>query len=65
MITAITNVFTGLGDWLIDYLPSIMEIFYDTTANTLTFLGVLAICGLGFSIFLLLMNIVKSFLQFR
>lgn len=65
MIEAITNVFAGLGDWLVSYLPSVMEIFYDSASNSLTFLGVLAICGLAISIFFLLMGVIQNFLHFR
>lgn len=65
MITAITNVFTGLGDWIADYMPTIFGIFYDQTANSLTFLGVLSVGGLAISIFFLLMGIIQNFLHFR
>ena len=65
MVTAITNVFTGLGDWIADYLPTIMEVFYNSESNALTFLGVLAICGLAISVFFLLMGIIQNFLHFR
>lgn len=65
MITAITNVFTGLGDWIADYMPTITEIFYSTSTGSLTFIGVLAVAGLGISIFFLLMGIIQNFLHFR
>lgn len=65
MITAITNVFQGLGDWIADYMPTITEIFYNSEAGALTFIGVLAVCGLAISIFFLLMGIIQNFLHFR
>lgn len=65
MINAITEVFTGIGDWLAQYIPVISTIFYDAEAQKLTILGVLAICSLAVSIFLLLMGIVQNFLHFR
>ena len=65
MVTAVTNVFAGIGEWITNFLPTIMAIFYDTEANALTFLGVLAICGLAISIFFLLMGVIQNFLHFR
>ena len=65
MIEAITNVFSGLGDWIAEYMPTIVEIFYNSESNSLTFLGVLAVCGLAVSIFFLLMGIIQNFLHFR
>ena len=65
MIQAITNVFSGLGEWIVDFLPTVQSIFWDSTANTLTLMGVLAVCGLAVSIFFLLMGIIQNFLHFR
>lgn len=65
MIQSVTNVFTGIGDWIADFLPTIMAVFWDAEANSLTFLGVLAICGLAISIFFLLMGVIQNFLHFR
>lgn len=65
MINAITEVFTGIGNWIAQYMPTIMEIFYNTEGQKLTMLGVLAICGLAVSIFFLLMGIIQNFLHFR
>ena len=65
MIEAITNVFSGMGDWIAEYMPTIMSIFYNTEQNSVTFLGILALGGLGISIFFLLMGVVQNFLHFR
>ena len=65
MVTAVTNIFTGVGEWIADFLPTIMSIFWDAEAQTLTFLGVLAVCGLAISIFFLLMGVIQNFLHFR
>lgn len=65
MINAITEVFTGIGNWIAQYMPTIVSIFYDSEASKLTFLGVLAVCGLAVSIFFLLMGIIQNFLHFR
>ena len=65
MVTAVTNVFAGIGEWITDFLPTIMSLFWDADANGLTFLGVLAVCGLAISIFFLLMGVIQNFLHFR
>ena len=65
MIQAITNVFSGLGEWIVDFLPTVQTIFWDAEANTLTLMGVLAVCGLAVSTFFLLMGIIQNFLHFR
>lgn len=65
MITAVTNVFTGIGEWIADFLPTITALFWDVEANALTFLGVLAVSGLSISVFFLLMGVIQNFLHFR
>ena len=64
-ITAITNVFTAMADWISETLPTITAIFYDGASGTLTVLGTLAVIALGISIFFLLMGLVQNFLHFR
>ncbi len=64
IITAVTDVFTQLGDWIVKTLPSITNVFYDS-ATGLTFLGTLAVCGLAISVFFLLMGLIQNFLHFR
>lgn len=63
ILESILGVFTSLGEWITTSLPSYMGLFY--TADTgLTFLGVLAVCGLAFSIVFLLIGIIQRFLKF-
>lgn len=64
IVTAITGVFTAMATWIADTIPSIVAVFYDST-NGLTFLGVLAVCALGISVFFLLMGLIQNFLHFR
>ncbi len=64
VVGAITDIFSAIGTWIAETLPTITKVFYDP-ASGLTFLGVLAVCGLAVSVFLLLMNIVQNFLHFR
>ena len=65
MITAVTNVFTGIGEWIADFLPTIFALFWDSEAGALTFLGILSVGGLAVSIFFLLMGVIQNFLHFR
>lgn len=65
IVTAITAVFTAMGEWIITYIPKIVEIFYNSTDKSLTFLGVLAVIALAVSIFFLVMGLVQNFLHFR
>lgn len=64
VVGAITDIFSAIGTWIAETLPTITKVFYDPSSG-LTFLGVLAVCGLAVSVFLLLMNIVQNFLHFR
>ena len=64
VITAVTEVFTAIADWLVDAFAGIMPMFYSSETG-LTFLGVLASAALGFSICMMLIQWVNSFLHFR
>lgn len=64
VITAVTEVFTSIANWLVDAFAGIMPMFYDSETG-LTFLGVLASAALGFSICMMLIQWVNSFLHFR
>lgn len=63
VITAITAVFTAIGEWIVTALELLQGIFW--TAEGLTFLGVLAVCGLAFSVIFLIIGIIQRFLHFR
>lgn len=63
VITAITAVFTAIGDWIVTALEALQAIFW--TTEGLTFLGVLAVCGLAFSVVFLIIGIIQRFLHFR
>lgn len=64
VITSVTSIFTAMGQWIADALQALEPIFY-TAESGLTFLGTLAICGLSVSVVMLIMNIIKDFLNFR
>lgn len=64
IVTAITEVFSAIGDWIAEQLTAMLPIFYDSTSG-LTFLGVLAVMALGFSVVFLIIGIIQRFLHFR
>lgn len=64
VITAIFGVFTGVGEWLITFIPSIFALFW-TAEGGLTFLGTLALVSLAISVFFLIAGFVQNFLHFR
>lgn len=63
VLTAVFAVFTAVGDWIGTAFESLIPMFY--TEAGLTFLGVLAVASLGFSVVFLLINKIGDFLQFR
>ena len=68
ILTAIFAVFSGIGDWIIASLTDLMQIFWvvgESGAGQLTFLGVLAVAGLGFSVVFLVIGLIQKFLHFR
>lgn len=64
IIVAITGVWSKIITWLTSAIASIIPIFYDGSTG-LTFMGVLAICGLGISVIFLLIGLIQNFLHFR
>lgn len=69
IITAVTGVFSSMGDWIIQTIPKVVAVFYTPgsgeQAGSLTLLGVLAVCGLAVSVFFLIMGLIQNFLHFR
>lgn len=64
VLSAILEVFTSVGTWITTAVTNIMPMFY-TAESGLTFLGVLAVAGLAFSVVFLVMGIIQNFLHFR
>lgn len=68
IVNAILAVFSDIGDWIVQALQDLMGIFWTTGSGgegSLTFLGVLAVCGLGFSVIFLIIGIIQRFLHFK
>lgn len=63
LVSAITAVFTAIGEWIVSSLDTLQAIFW--TDQGLTFMGVLAVCGLAFSVIFLIIGIIQRFLHFR
>lgn len=63
IISAITAVFTAIGEWIVSAILTLQPIFW--SSEGLTFLGVLAVCGLAFSVVFLIIGLIQRFLHFR
>lgn len=64
VLTAVLAVFTAVGEWLSDAVLALVPMFY-VAETGLTFLGVLAVAGLAFSVVFLMIGIIQRFLHFR
>ena len=64
VLDAILDVFSSIGTWISDAVTSLQPMFW-STENGLTFLGVLAVAGLSFSVIFLIIGIIQNFLHFR
>lgn len=62
ILEAILAVFTSVGTWLQTAVTNLIPMFWADGA--LTFLGVLAVAGLAFSVIFLVMGIIQRFLHF-
>lgn len=64
ILTAILGVFTAVGEWITTAVTNILPMFY-VAETGLTFLGVLAVAGLAFSVVFLIIGLIQNFLHFR
>lgn len=62
VLESILEVFSGVGTWITSAVAAMIPMFY--AEGALTFLGVLAIAGLAFSVVFLLIGIIQRFLHF-
>lgn len=63
VLDAILEVFTSIGEWISSAVTALQPMFWNTEG--LTFLGVLAVAGLSFSVIFLIIGIISNFLHFR
>lgn len=69
VLDQILEVFASVGEWIPTAVNSLVPMFWTAPAETggtgsLTFLGVLAVAGLAFSVVFLLVGIIQRFLHF-
>lgn len=64
ILQAVLAIFMGVGEWIVDAVSAVIPIFY-VAETGLTFLGVLSVAGLAFSVVFLLIGIIQRFLHFR
>ena len=68
ILTAIFAIFTGVGEWIPTAVTAMIPMFWtagESGAGQLTFLGVLGVAGLAFSVSFLMIGIIQKFLHFR
>ena len=63
VLTAILAVFTMIAEWIGTAVSTVMPMFY-VAETGLTFLGVLAVAGLAFSVVFLIIGVIQRFLHF-
>lgn len=63
VLDAVLDVFDSIGTWIGTSVQRLIPMFY--AENQLTFIGVLAVAGLGISVILLIINMIKDFLRFN
>lgn len=64
VLDSILGVFTAVGEWISTAVNNLVPMFY-VAETGLTFLGVLAVAGLAFSVVFLIIGIIQNFLHFR
>lgn len=63
MITAFTEIWTGVSSFLVSLFPTLLELFY--VEGNLTFVGVMAVIMAGVALILLVFNLIRSFFAMR
>ena len=63
ILEAILAVFTSVGTWLQTAVTNLIPMFW--AEGSLTFMGVLAVSGLAFSVIFLILSVIQRFLHFR
>ena len=70
VLSAVLDLFEQVGSWFPTFMTDVSTIFYtpapgDGGSGSLTFFGVLAVCGLAFSVIFLVIGVISNFLHFR
>ena len=64
ILEAVFNVFSAIAEWFGEIIPVVSGFFW-VAETGLTFMGVLAVIGVGISLIFLLIGLISNFLQFR
>lgn len=64
VLSQVLEVFDSIGQWMSGAVENLIPMFYNADEG-LTFLGVLAVAGLSFSVIFLILGIIQNFLHFR
>ena len=64
VLSDVLKVFGQIGAWIPTAVEDLLPIFWSAESG-LTFLGVLAVAGLAFSVIFLVMGLIQNFLHFR
>lgn len=68
VLDQILEVFTSIGEWIPGAVEQMIPIFWTAPVGdapgSLTFMGVLAVAGLAFSVVFLVLGIIQRFLHF-
>lgn len=63
VVTAVTAVFTAIGEWLVSSITAMEVVFW--AEGALTFIGTLSIIGLAIAVILMVLAMIRSYLQLR
>lgn len=64
LTTAVFDVFEAVSTWFTDTIGSFVDLFY-SAENGLTFLGIMALIGIGIAVARMFFAIITSFVQMR
>lgn len=64
LVTAVFDVFSAVSTWFIGTIMDFVELFYNAESG-LTFLGIMALVGLGIAVARMFFAIITSFVQMR
>lgn len=65
MIAQFVEVWTSIASFLVTLFPQLIGLFWNSTDNSLTFVGVMAVIMGGIAIVLLVFNLIRSFFSMR
>lgn len=63
VVTAVTEVFSAIGTWLVGAISSMEVVFW--AEGALTFIGTLSVIGLSIAVILMVLAMIRSYLQLR